>query len=249
VTPDAHAHVPPPPCRAPSPLMCSLLRDRGRLGARGILGVVVRPGTFAPVSRQTVPLVRAMGALRVRRLFRGGNPADTCRGNEVPSPLLDPAGRMPFRGRGRRVDDPATLGAHLDATWPSLGSAVSVIARPIVRVSAWEALLPTPVGARRFVTRATHERGVGVRSSRSLATTSREARSLYGNEPTRRWTEDITREGVPRQCIHWFNPSIAHQSSCRSEPAYQARDRPNGPDMGYTVGALATTAPSRYPPA
>jgi len=66
--------------------------------------------------------------------------------------------------------------------------------------------LPAPVGARRFVIRATHERGVGVPSSRSLATASREAISLYGNEPTRCSTEDITREDR----IDWFNPSIAH---------------------------------------
>src|SRR5271168_5481933 len=38
-----------------------------------------------------------------------------------------------------------------------------------------------PVGVGRFVIRATHERGVGVPSSRSLATASREARSFYGN--------------------------------------------------------------------
>ena len=38
-----------------------------------------------------------------------------------------------------------------------------------------EALLPTPVGASRFVIRATHERGVGAPSSRSLSTASREA--------------------------------------------------------------------------
>src|SRR3954453_7131844 len=40
---------------------------------------------------------------------------------------------------------------------------------------AIEALLPAPAGADRFVIRATHERGVGVPSSRSLATASREA--------------------------------------------------------------------------
>src|SRR5579884_975583 len=38
-----------------------------------------------------------------------------------------------------------------------------------------EALLPAPVGAGRFVIRATHERGVGAPSSRSLATASHEA--------------------------------------------------------------------------
>src|SRR6185312_13880521 len=50
---------------------------------------------------------------------------------------------------------------------------------PKRRASAWEALLPTPVGASRFVIRATHERGVGVPSSRSLATATREANPLY----------------------------------------------------------------------
>jgi hypothetical protein len=74
--------------------------------------------------------------------------------------------------------------------------------------------LPAPVGVGRFVIRATHERGVGVPSSRSLATASREAKSLYGNEPTRRWIEDIDREEadhtsaltgsipVPRTTVH-----------------------------------------------
>ena len=50
--------------------------------------------------------------------------------------------------------------------------------------SAWEALLPAPVGAGRFVIRATHERGVGVPSSRSLATATREANSVYEEVPT-----------------------------------------------------------------
>jgi hypothetical protein len=42
---------------------------------------------------------------------------------------------------------------------------------------------PAPVGVGHFVIRATHERGVGVPSSRSLATTSREAHQLYVTEP------------------------------------------------------------------
>ena len=46
---------------------------------------------------------------------------------------------------------------------------------PERRASGREALLPTPVGVSRFVIRATQDRGVGVSSSRSLATTSREA--------------------------------------------------------------------------
>jgi predicted Zn-dependent protease with MMP-like domain len=37
-----------------------------------------------------------------------------------------------------------------------------------------------PIGVDRFVIRATRERGVGVPSSRSLATTSREANPVYG---------------------------------------------------------------------
>ena len=47
-----------------------------------------------------------------------------------------------------------------------------------------EALLPAPVGASRFVIRATRERGVGVPSSRSLSTASREANSVYEEAPT-----------------------------------------------------------------
>ena len=46
-----------------------------------------------------------------------------------------------------------------------------------------EALLPAPVGADRFVIRATHERGVGVPSSRSLATATREAVFSLGVKP------------------------------------------------------------------
>ena len=45
---------------------------------------------------------------------------------------------------------------------------------PERRASVWEALLPAPVGAGRFVIRATQERGVGAPSSRSLATASHE---------------------------------------------------------------------------
>src|SRR5208283_5957586 len=43
---------------------------------------------------------------------------------------------------------------------------------------------PAPVGVGRFVIRATRERGVGVPSSRSLATASREANSVYEEAPT-----------------------------------------------------------------
>jgi hypothetical protein len=184
VTPDAHAHVPPPPCRAPRPIMCSLLRDRGRLGARGILGVVGRPGTFAPVSRQTVPLVRAMGALRVRRLFRGGNPADTCRSNEVLSPLLDPAGAYAI---------PSEVAAHQSShAQRSFGRHMAVFRVGSLRhcpsyrpgLHRGRRSCRAPVGARRFVIRATHERGVGVPSSRSLATATREANSVYEEAPT-----------------------------------------------------------------
>src|SRR6476469_8711938 len=45
----------------------------------------------------------------------------------------------------------------------------------VSRASAPRALLPTPVDASRLVIRATHERGVGVPSSPSLATATREA--------------------------------------------------------------------------
>src|ERR1700752_4655411 len=57
----------------------------------------------------------------------------------------------------------------------SLEFEFSVIARPFTGPPLREALLPTPVGASRFVIRATHERGVGVPPSRSLATATREA--------------------------------------------------------------------------
>ena len=56
-----------------------------------------------------------------------------------------------------------------------------------------------PVGARRFVIRATHERGVGVPSSRSLATASREANSVYEEVPTRcRHKRTVWRAGMRR---------------------------------------------------
>ena len=45
----------------------------------------------------------------------------------------------------------------------------------LTRASAKAALMPAPDGVGRFVIRATRERGVGVPSSRSLATASREA--------------------------------------------------------------------------
>jgi hypothetical protein len=43
--------------------------------------------------------------------------------------------------------------------------------------------LPTTIDAGRFVIRATHERGVGVPSSRSLATTSHEAGEILQGRP------------------------------------------------------------------
>jgi hypothetical protein len=53
---------------------------------------------------------------------------------------------------------------------------------PKCRASTVEALLPSPIGVGRFVIRATHERGVGVPPSRSLATASHEANSLGAAE-------------------------------------------------------------------
>jgi hypothetical protein len=60
--------------------------------------------------------------------------------------------------RRLRLDNPSALGAHLDATWPSLESVVSIIARPVVRASQERRSCPTPVGVGRLVIRATHER-------------------------------------------------------------------------------------------
>lgn len=48
---------------------------------------------------------------------------------------------------------------------------------PNDRAATKEALLPTPVGGSRFVIRATHERGVGVPSSRSFVIATHEATS------------------------------------------------------------------------
>jgi hypothetical protein len=80
--------------------------------------------------------------------------------------------RWHFLGRKHRVEvgppracRPLRRGPGDSDLGPSVGSYAP---RP-------GALLPTPVGASRFPTRATRERGVGVPSSRSLATTTREA--------------------------------------------------------------------------
>ena len=64
--------------------------------------------------------------------------------------------------------------------------------KPLLR----EALLPSPVGADRFVIRATHERGVGVPSSRSLATASREAVPIYINPPSNVARDQERRDGL-----------------------------------------------------
>jgi len=61
---------------------------------------------------------------------------------------------------------------------------VSVIARLSSGPPRREALLPAPAGGGRFVIRATHECGVGVPSSRSFATASREAPTGYRFVPT-----------------------------------------------------------------
>jgi hypothetical protein len=91
-----------------------------------------------------------------------------------------------------------------------------------------EALLPAPVGVGHFVIRATRERGVGVPSSRSLATASREANSLYGRTiGVVPGTSNNRCRMRPRDAV-WFNPNIAHQCLCRSEavsePQTEVRD-------------------------
>jgi hypothetical protein len=67
---------------------------------------------------------------------------------------------------------------------------------------------PAPVGVGRFVIRATHERGVGVPSSRSLATATREA-----NVSVRRTTDQQCGnmdDWVQSQCRmgDYFNPNL-----------------------------------------
>ena len=66
--------------------------------------------------------------------------------------------------------------------WANFNSTLAiVIARAkihgsfLIQAPRPEALLPAPDGVGRFVIRATHEPGVGVPSSRSLATAAREA--------------------------------------------------------------------------
>ena len=147
----------------PNPTENIVLRDRGRLGTRGILGAAGRPSTFAPVGQLGNRATRwVVGALRVRRLFRGGNPADTCRGNEVASPpSLTQPGVCHSVGGGVVVPPSSharrSFGRHMAVLRVgSLRSSPVLSSGP----PPWEALLPAPVGARRFVTRATHERGL-----------------------------------------------------------------------------------------
>src|SRR6476646_11462339 len=79
-------------------------------------------------------------------------------------------------------------------------SVLAITRISFVRAFRSEALLPAPYGASRFVIRATHERGVGVPSSRSLSTASREANPLYGGRlrmaqpiPSRRRIRTVVR--------------------------------------------------------
>ena len=61
-------------------------------------------------------------------------------------------------------------------------------------------LFVTPAGVRRFVVRATHERGVGVPPSRSLSTASREA------------SESLSK-GVTVHAIAWITRSPIRATS------------------------------------
>ena len=85
---------------------------------------------------------------------------------------------------------------------------------PLFRASAREALLPAPVGADRFVIRATHEHGVGVRSSRSLATASREAVPLYGGRIDPAWTWPGCLSAF--QFLHFVAPQTVMAMSLRA---------------------------------
>ncbi len=90
---------------------------------------------------------------------------------------------------------------------------------PERRASPWEALLQAPVGVGRFVIRATHERGVGVPSSRSLSTASREAESDY-----KVWNDSA------EAMFNGVNPQLVRVASCQSP----RRSRP--PESYQAVG-------------
>jgi hypothetical protein len=87
--------------------------------------------------------------------------------------------------------------------------------------------LAAPVGAGRFVIRATHERGVGVPSSRSLATASREATSFH--------------EGRPGHEHIFISGGLAAVSRTRAAPSSglpaTARSAPRGPTASATASS------------
>ncbi|MDT5229504.1 MAG: hypothetical protein QOJ56_31 [Mycobacterium sp.] len=87
-----------------------------------------------------------------------------------------------------------------------------------VEASSRRRSCPAPVGVGRFVIRATRERGVGVPSSRSLATASREANSVYEEAPPCcRHKRQFGARYAAAPITDWFNPSTAHHSLCSSE--------------------------------
>ena len=71
--------------------------------------------------------------------------------------------------------------------------------------------MPGPVGVGRFVIRATRERGVGVPSSRSLATASREASVTIRRNAAATVPDAVTAKSPAALSMDWFNPSTAHQ--------------------------------------
>ena len=98
-----------------------------------------------------------------------------------------------------------------------------------------EALLPAPVGVDRFVIRATRERGVGVPSSRSLATASREANPVYGGclrmgmAPSRR-----VRPPLQVSALH-YRSSPRPVCFSPSRPQEEVRDRLSAPGWRWVV--------------
>jgi hypothetical protein len=78
-----------------------------------------------------------------------------------------------------------------------------------------EALLLTPVGTRRFVIRATHERGVGVPSSRSFAAASHEASSAYARPPTTERRQSRNMLSLCPDCSDCRPPHRAQGPDCR----------------------------------
>ena len=111
-----------------------------------------------------------------------------------------------------------------------------------------EALLPAPVGAGRFVIRATRERGVGVPSSRSLSTASREASPFYGFNRHSLRLRQLRRSGsrsyrlVQSQYRAHLEPQVKAWKSIRAASTISHRETATIMTTDTTSGEMLTYA-------